>query len=277
MGLFGKKYLIEHPERFEKQEREVIALAESTPYGGRFNGAGDRLWKASVRLIACIDCESGELMELPRYLVWNYKEGGNNNIHGIRKQCIYRLKVLFSLPDGENYPLGRSMFVTKVIKKNVSDKRLSEILEEYRKPVSIDTAWGKLELDRESEVFEGTVKWRDGDTDVSLSVDSGSDTCETAMKTFEAVMADQTVWERKAKLYIAAEYTENANDWQSDEEDYKPITIADFAKRITLCAINFYDDGTFEFWFDDDGMFFGHSLLAEGSVEEGFTDSNMAG
>ncbi len=279
MGLFGKKYLIEHPERYEKAEREIIALAEKAPSGSHI--PGDRYWKGTVSLIACIDCETGELMEPPRYLAWNYKGGRNSNVHGIKKFGIYRLKVLFSLPCeapyGGEVPAGRSLFVTKVIKRNVSEPRLEAILTEYKKPVIIDREWGRLTLDRGNGSYEGCIEFGGNEVDISLSVDDCADTCEGAMKAFGEIMENPKEWEKKAKIFLAKEFTENANDWQSGEEDYEHITAVGFAKRITLCCISISEDGDLEFWFDDDDMFFGHTLVAYGTLEDGFNEGNMMG
>ncbi len=279
MGLFGKKYLIEHPEKYEKEEREIIALAETDPTGSHI--PSDKYWRASLHLIACVDCETGELMENPRYLTWNFEDGKNKNAHGIKMHGIYRLRVLYSLPSDAGYgeiPAGRSLFVTKVVKKNVSEPRLEEILAEYKKPVIIETAAGdKLTLDRSHGAYSGSIKWGDDDIEVRLDVDDGCDICDTAMKTFEALCSESEAWVQKAKLFLAKEFTENANDWQEGEEGYTYITEADFAEKITLCLISICDDGSMEFWFDDGEMFFGHTLVAFGTVEEGFTEGNMMG
>ncbi len=279
MGLFGKKYLIEHPEKYEKTEREIIALAEKAPFGSHI--PSDKYRKGTVSLIACIDCATGELMENPRYLTWNCKDRRNSNIHGIKQFGIYRLKVLFSLPFeapyGGEVPAGRSLFVTKVIKRNVSEPRLEAILTEYKKPVVIDREWGRLTLDRGNGSYEGSVDFGGTEVDLSLSVDDGADTCNGSMEALEALMADPKEWVKKAKIFLAKEFTENANDWQSGEEDYEPITTVGFAKRITLCCISISEDGDLEFWFDDDDMFFGHTLVAYGTLEDGFTEGNMMG
>lgn len=282
MGLFGKKYLIEHPEKFETEEKEVIVLCETEPGGSRVNIAGDKLWSANVPLLGCIDCGTNELMEKPRYLTWNYEDGGSRNVHGIKKFGTYRLKVRFSLPCeapfGGEVPAGRSLFVVKVLKRNVSEPRLREILEEYKKPVFIETANGdNLELDRSMGMYGGNIKWRDTDIDVSLSVDDGGETCEGALEAFNVIMSNPASWERKAKLYAAMEMTENANDWQESQEGYTPITETDFAKRITLGCISISEDGDLEFWFDDDEMFFGHSIVVYGNTEEGFNQAEMVG
>ncbi len=281
MGLFGKKYLIEHPEKYEKNEREVIVLVESAPSGVHHIAAGDKYWKSTSSLIACIDCETDELMELPRYITWNYKEDHNKNAHGIKKHGVYRLKVLFSLPFDAGYaeiPAGRSMFVTSVIKKNVSEPRFEKILEDYKKPVLIEVGNDiKLEFDRENGVFSGCIDWRSEDVDVNLEADDDSDTCEGALEAFNTIISDPAAWERKAKLQAAVEMAENANDWQENREDYKPITEADFAKRITLCCISITNSGDMEFWFDDDDMFYGHSIVVYGNIEDGFTETNMVG
>jgi hypothetical protein len=42
-------------------------------------------------------------------------------------------------------------------------------------------------------------------------------------------------------------------------------------------SVAIYEGGDFEFYFDDGELFWGHCVLASGSLEEGVTDAQMAG
>lgn len=276
MGLFGmRKYLIEEPEKYEKKEREVIVLVRDNPSGSRIPNR-DKMWKAVVPLLACIDCRTGALLEGEHYLAWNYEDSEDRNRHGIKELETYRLKVLFSKPSG-NIPSGRSLFVTKVTGRNVSEPRLEEILTEYRKPIFAETAGGeRLELNKKMGVFEGSIPWCGEYIDIYISADDGEDTCEGGMKILNELAEKDAEWDKKVKTFAATTLTELARDWQADEDE-EPITEEAFAERITLCGIDISEDGDINFWFDDNDMFCGHSVMVSGTVEDGFTDAEIAG
>lgn len=72
--------------------------------------------------------------------------------------------------------------------------------------------------------------------------------------------------------------TSLANDWQDEEEPEAPdLTEADFAHRITLSSIAITPEGSYTAFFDDDDMFWGHTVTVYGSLKEGMQQANMEG
>ena len=48
-------------------------------------------------------------------------------------------------------------------------------------------------------------------------------------------------------------------------------------ERMELDAIQIYEDGAFEFWFNDGDLFWGHSIHVTGSLKAGPEDAQMEG
>ena len=54
-------------------------------------------------------------------------------------------------------------------------------------------------------------------------------------------------------------------------------TEKQFKNRMSLESITVYTDGTFEFWHDDGGLFWGHSILISGDLVKGPIDADIPG
>ena len=73
-----------------------------------------------------------------------------------------------------------------------------------------------------------------------------------------------------------------ANDWEADaagneEREAEEITREDFMTRMELDAVQLYEDGAFDFWFNDGDLFWGHSIHVTGSLGAGPEDAQMEG
>ena len=95
-------------------------------------------------------------------------------------------------------------------------------------------------------------------------------------------MADQKGWDEKVRAFAAQELLDQANDWDQDSagnEDREPeeITREQFMERMELDAVQISADGSFEFWFNDGDLFWGHSIHVTGSLDQGPEMAQMEG
>ena len=87
-------------------------------------------------------------------------------------------------------------------------------------------------------------------------------------------------WDKRVREYAADELLELANDWSQDmDEDGGAVEVTreQFVERMELESIEIRADGSFEFWFADGDMFYGHSIHVSGDMEHGPDDAAMEG
>ena len=147
---------------------------------------------------------------------------------------------------------------------------------QYKTPVVFnDEQYGKFVLNRQFGGFEGSVNYKDETISVILCG-------QEDIKTLDFICKDLDKFIKEASLFAAQKLLELGNQWQEEDEieSSVPLTKEDFAGRISLNEISIDDDldgGRYCLWFNDDGIFWGHSVTVIGSIKSGFEDANMEG
>ena len=269
--------LSEWEDTFEKKEREIIVLRHEGGGGSLRNG----FWEWDEYFLAYMDCETGEL----------HKEEGRIEFPVIDKEeppfqfeeeSIYKLRVREKLP--EEVPEGalpskNYFLVVKVLEKNAVCPELEEILIEYRKPVVLqDDVLGELTNDKLLKSFEGNIAWLRGKIHISLYVDKDNKSGITkAKKLLKTMVLEQEKWDADLRNFAAKELTKLACEWAESEEEAALITEESFAKRISLSLIWVTSGASFSACFDDDELFFGHSIVVSGSLKKGMISAIIEG
>lgn len=272
-------------QRFDTVEKEVLVLTEE---GTSASQCGkDKLWTASVMVLAFVDVATGELIDDKCYLAWQLTEKeckDSEKIFNLQGKTIYHLKVQESLPFtnsfGEEVNKGRYLWVKEVLERSCHEERLDVILEEYLKPVVIQPKGCEvLVLDKSLGMFSGEGSWNGDSCQINLDVDENSaETAEDAQSTWKILMDNSKGWDKKARQYAATKLAECASDWAKDEdENAREITEDEFAKRMSISEICVSIGGNFEIYYDDDDMFWGHVIIVSGNIETGIDDATMAG
>lgn len=271
-------------KRFDTIEKEVLVLTEGGISSSRWGE--NKLWQASVTVLAVVDAATGELTEKKCNLNWQMTDAENNNgkVFNIQGETIYRLRVQESLPflaiGNEEIPRGNTLWVRAVLESACSEERLEKILAEFRKPVILQLDTGEeLLLDKSIGLFSGEGYWNGETCLINMDVDEeGSVTAKDALETWSQLTANSQEWDDKARKFAAEELTDNANDWAYDEnENAEEITKEDFAKRLSISEVCVSTDGNFEIFYNDDDMFWGHVVIVSGNIETGLDDAYMAG
>ena len=273
----NKMTLSEWEDTFDKKEREIIVLRHEGGGGSLRNG----FWEWDEYFLAYVDCETGEL----------HKEEGRIEFPVIDKEeppfqfeeeSIYKLRVREKLP--EEVPEGalpakNYFLVVKVLEKNAVFPELEEILTEYRKPVVLqDDVLGELTYDKLLKSFEGNIAWLRGKIHISLYVDKDNKSGITkAKKLLKTMVLEQEKWDADLRNFAAKELTKLACEWAESEEEAALITEESFAKRISLSLIWVTSGASFSACFDDDELFFGHSIIVSGSLKKGIIPANIEG
>ena len=268
-------------QRFDTMQKEILALTEGGISASRIGK--EKLWTASVTILAFLDVATGELTEDKCYLEWQLTDEENQSsrkIFHLKGESIYRLKVQESFPftnQDTGKEIKKTFWVKEVLERDCHEERLNVILEKFRKPVIIQPdGCEELVLDKSLGMFSGEGTWNGKHCLIHLDVDEdGAETANESLDTLKKLMSYCREWDQKARKYAAAELVECANDWAEEEE--KEITEDEFAKRLSISEVCASIDGDFEIFYDDDDMFYGHVVIVSGNIETGIDDADMAG
>ena len=277
MRCRNKMTLSEWEDTFEKKEKEIIVLRHEGGGGSLRNG----FWDWDEYFLAYVDCETGEL----------HKEEGRIEFPVIDKEetpfqfkdeTIYKLRVREKLseevPEGA-LPSKNYFLVVDILEEDAVCPELEEMLIEYRKPVVLqDDILGELTYDKQLKSFEGNMAWLRGKIHISLYVDKNNKSGITkAKKALKTMFLEQEKWDADLRSVAAKELTKLACEWAESDEEAAKITEESFAKRISLSLIWMSSGASFSAYFDDDELFFGHSIAVSGSLKKGMISAKIEG
>ena len=143
-----------------------------------------------------------------------------------------------------------------------------------------DEILGEMTVD-EGDI-EGEVEISGQNIYFGISVDDINDkeTVDRLISEFKKFISEFDKWDKRIREFSAEKLTDNANDWLQDsledDEEFVEITEEKFAERMVLNSIGFDENG-FEVFYDDDDMFWGHSILVDGTLENGIEQAYIAG
>lgn len=263
--------------RFSQESKEVLVLTQE--YGGCGRSGSSTLWEMTFPTLGVIDLTSGQFSTDVCQRCWQLTDAERQTkeqIFDLQSLSIYRLRVQESLPTPQ-LPKGRYLWVTAVLERDCQDTRLTQLLTAYQTPVILEIhGCSPLVLDKSLNLFCGEGQWAGKNCLIHLEADA-SQTADAARRTLQILLADCANWDQKARQFAASVLTENANDWQ-DEEDTPEITEDEFAARISISEISISaQDGAFELYYDDDDLFWGHVIIVSGNLADGFSDAAIAG
>lgn len=279
---------INFENRYDTQEKEIFVLTMRYLGAGLLGGA-PRYWSAQQPVIACANKDGLLYQEHIPYLTWLMTDEEcktKEKIFDLQPQTIYRLKVRESLAIGQ-LPHAHSLLVVDVLQRNCHHPMLEKELEIFRNPVSFFLeGFGEMTLDKEFNMFCGKTLWNGFECSVSFDTDDDNEnTAKEASRTACSLLADCKNWDEKARKYAAHLFAEDATEWKMDSDEFAgvdckdipPISEEEFANRLTISEICISNDGSFQFYYDDDDMFWGHVVIVRGDLETGLEGGEIAG
>jgi len=165
---------------------------------------------------------------------------------------------------------------SSIISTEVSDDLLLNYRNELDTPVILkNDTFGKLTLDRSVNWFEGDVRMGLRKIRVSIEPKSVSDV-DSAISIAEGVWANRKILIESAKEQATTELLDDKNDsWLNDGES--PVTADKFKKRMKLTSIIIREEGGYDFWFSDGGLFWAHDIEVIGDDAKGFYQAGIQG
>ena len=278
-GLFKKKgeqpeeeQRVQNPEnkqfkafaaKFLPEELTILAVTGANGFGGG-KTRGETLWTASIGLTAWMEEDSPDIHRGEFVLS---TIGDEQLLEVLRRRTRPEFIIKFRGRVSED---GKRLLLLDLPEPGF-DPDLKAILEEQKKPVTFwEEGLGTFTLNRQVDWFETEVDWLGGQ--ISLVFDAEEDRAEVLQRA-KTLLAGAADWDQRIRAYAADDLLVSANDWAEDEE----ITREQFIQRMELESIEIRADGSFEFWFADGDMFYGHSIHVSGDMEHGPDDAAMEG
>ncbi len=248
---------------YQPEELTILAVTGANGFGGG-KTHGEELWTISIGLTAWMEEDSPDIHRGEFVLS---TVGDEQLLEVLRRRTRPDFIIKFRGRVSED---GKRLLLLDLPEPGF-DPDLKAILEEQKKPVTFwEEGLGTFALNRQVDWFETEVDWLGGQ--ISLVFDAEEDRAEVLQRA-KTLLAGAADWDQRIRAYAADDLLASANDWAEDEE----ITREQFIQRMELESIEIRADGSFEFWFADGDMFYGHSIHVSGDMENGPDDAAMEG
>jgi hypothetical protein len=156
-----------------------------------------------------------------------------------------------------------------------SDEELAQRAGELRDPLTVeDDFFGTFTFDRSVEWWQADHVW--GASPVKLTVAAAeTDDVHAAAEPARTLWRSQADWDRRVRARAVEDLLPLKNEHWLEEAESE-VTAEQFAARMTLETISVYGDAL-EFWFDDGGLFLGHTICVSATLADGPNDADIAG
>lgn len=128
--------------------------------------------------------------------------------------------------------------------------------------------------ERFEDTLIGSFEYKGANVSISLDPDGGE--IEDTVTLAKRILHNLEAQEQKAIKKLIDEFFEDYNeDWRNDDEPV--LSPEEFASNLKLNAISFLADELVDFFFEENGMFGHHSIIAQIFDGETFSDATMFG
>lgn len=258
MRAFAAKY---HPE-----EMNVLVVTGANAFASG-KAEGEELLTAGIGLTAWMEADSPDIQRGEFKLV---TKGDETLVDFLRQRTprdfILKCKARLSLD-------GKSLMLTNLPEPGF-DPDLKAILDEQKKPVTVEVeGLGKFMLNRSVGVLQAEIQFMGQGVQLCLDKDEDRAACA---RTAKAVLDDLIALDEKGRSLSADKLLELANEWATDADE-EEVSREDFLSRMTLETIDVAENESFNLWYNDGGLFFGHVIQVSGDLNNGVTDARMEG
>ena len=260
-------------DEFLSEEKELIVLSQNTTNGAALYGD---MWRPSNHPLAYIEVATDELYKGNIRLEWLVETDSNWKYY-FESLKAFRIKARPKKPE-LSHPQQHCFMLVEVLEEDVKNSRFQPIIDEYNTEVTYQDDDFSLELNRDFDWFEGDILYADQEVELTIETTELSK-LEPILNHFRDITKDNfKAWIATLKTFAAEKLTDLANKWQKEEDDNAPdITPESFAERMSITNINISDDERFCIYFDDDDMFWGHTITIYGNLNGELKDATIEG
>lgn len=252
---------------------EVLGVLSASRMAGASSGHNEYPWILQFRFAAW-KCAGGCIQNRELTVRKPVSEAELRSTMGqFEPYEVIRIRARLAEQNSSGKPQA---LLDKIIGKDLFDADLQKRALELQEPVTFeDERFGVFTLDRSVDWYEAVVPWGPTDIRLTLSPAKGED-AKDCLTTAYAIWDFQSVWHERITNYVVTEFLSLKNDTWLDEDEAE-LNAEQFKSRLELSSITVETNGKFEFWFDDDGLFLGHSIRVAGSLSEGPTHTGLEG
>jgi hypothetical protein len=166
--------------------------------------------------------------------------------------------------------------LTEFLGKDDSDPELSAYAGELHRPVTFShPQFGLFTLDRRVNWFAAKAEWCGAP--VELTVCSGAaEEMEKSLAAARQLWADQREWQKRIVALATKELRATKNNSWLDEDESE-VSEEEFARRMVIQTISVQPSASFDFWYGDGDLFWGHSIMVSGTLTDGPKSAEIHG
>jgi hypothetical protein len=160
-----------------------------------------------------------------------------------------------------------------------NDREMNDWVAQRAKPVVVkDSILGTLTLDRSANAYEGERKYRNKRYRLFIDRGSDDDDAQRDQKLIESRRAVVTKAEAAMPSYLAAAADELLDLYNETWRGSATALDRDsFTQRLSLDTVSIDEDGGWTVYFDDGGLFQGHSIQLSVEPDGEVADVDLAG
>ena len=240
-------------------EGNIITLKVLTGYNlvGAAKSKGQDYYSSSINCIAYIN-QSNELVQDNITFTYFLPNTTPLQFLHIENLCCYSIKCK-KVKDRNLYYIIRL--------NKTKEKRFAPIREEEARPITISVNDTEFTFDKLLSYYNGKVELNGYTVDVSLDPENNTLDATASVATYKKIMEDLDNFYKKVLTRCATYLVESANEWRDEEDDHE-ITAEEFERRIDTKRLSISISGTsYTLYFDDDNLFWGHTIVYDGSIE----------
>ena len=251
-------------------ESELIEMTALTGHsvGGAGKSAKDEFYSSYVRCLAYINKE-GELTKEEISLFYYLDNTTPLRYLDIEKLTPYTF-VVKKLKD-------KNVFYIVDLKEKATTTLFDEIIKEETAVIEIEEGDSIFTFDRKYGWYEGKVDLENKKIVVLLYPERKTTDATNSLETFRKIKEDFKNFYHKVLDQCSYDLVYIANEWK-DEDDTHEITNEEIYNRIDK---NHFDieirDKKFTIYFEDDDLFWGHTIMYEGNIENNEHKATIAG
>jgi hypothetical protein len=187
---------------------------------------------------------------------------------------IIRVRARFA--EQTVFPKPQALLV-EIIGKESSDTELNNFTLKLQEPITFEDArFGIFTFNPRLEWYEAKVSWGSTNICLNLKYADNQEKLNQTLTHANSLWDSQEFWNERIVDFAAIKLLDSTNKVRLEQGE-KELGAEQFKNEIKLESIELESNGNFDFWYDDRGLFCGHSIMISGNLSDGPKYSSIQG